>query len=525
MKTTFPICRGTAKAVAALVALAAAGCLNPGEVTTTGGGGDPSNASPVVTAAVSAPDELLVTWTDPTQAYLGTPSDVASDLHRNGIHVGTFSGFGYRDAGLPPDTTCCYDVAVTAVYCLGYGCTSVGWMSDTACATTSHFLRVESIVPAAGAFDVSLASSIVATFNAPLDASSVTSTSFLVSGPSGRVPGLLSVAGASATFTPAAPLEYDATYAITITTGVKAPGASLLRERGFRFATLATIQQGNGIGMMTGVWAGPAPHVFTVGDDRSLVHFDGSVWTRATAPSDPSRAVWGSAADDVLAVGMGSGVMRYDGTGWSPAPPATSYLLGLWGRSRDDVFAAGGLGTIVHFDGTAWSEMTSGTGSTLHGVWATPDRTQSPVAFAVGEDGTITRYDGSSWSATTVGAGEYHFGVWGSSATDVFVASGGTYPWGSGGAIHHHDGSTWTSVHTDWWMHAVWGASATDVFAVGESGTILRYDGSGWTAMPSGTTANLLAVSGRFAADVFAAGDGIVLHWDGASWEPVLPLP
>ena len=34
----------------------------------------------------------------------------------------------------------------------------------------------------------------------------------------------------------------------------------------------------------------------------------------------------------------------------------------------------------------------------------------------------------------------------------------------------------------------VWGSGGSNVFAVGDAGTILRYDGSNWSAMSSGTS-------------------------------------
>jgi hypothetical protein len=43
-------------------------------------------------------------------------------------------------------------------------------------------------------------------------------------------------------------------------------------------------------------------------------------------------------------------------------------------------------------------------------------------------------------------------------------------------------------------LAAVWGTSSSDVFAVGWDGTILHYDGSGWTEMMSGTDAGLTDV-------------------------------
>lgn len=37
-------------------------------------------------------------------------------------------------------------------------------------------------------------------------------------------------------------------------------------------------------------------------------------------------------------------------------------------------------------------------------------------------------------------------------------------------------------------LYGVWGSSGNDVFALGHSGTIRHYDGTGWTDMTSGTT-------------------------------------
>ena len=38
------------------------------------------------------------------------------------------------------------------------------------------------------------------------------------------------------------------------------------------------------------------------------------------------------------------------------------------------------------------------------------------------------------------------------------------------------------------YLYGVWGSNGDDVFAVGRNGTILRYDGSSWAYMTSGTT-------------------------------------
>ena len=114
----------------------------------------------------------------------------------------------------------------------------------------------------------------------------------------------------------------------------------------------------------------------------------------------------------------------------------------------------------------------------------------------------------------TSGTTNVLYGVWGSSATDVFAV-------GDSGTILHYDGSAWSAMSSGTTndLAGVWGSSATDVFAVGAGGTILHYDGSAWSAMSSGTTNDLAGVWGSSATDVFAVGDGgTILHYDGSAW-------
>ncbi|MDH5323462.1 MAG: DUF6531 domain-containing protein, partial [Gammaproteobacteria bacterium] len=59
------------------------------------------------------------------------------------------------------------------------------------------------------------------------------------------------------------------------------------------------------------------------------------------------------------------------------------------------------------------------------------------------------------------------------------------------------------------------------VWAVGNAGTILFYDGSTWSEVASGVTANLNAVYGYGPDEVYAVGAGpTMLRFDGTSWAP-----
>jgi hypothetical protein len=110
-------------------------------------------------------------------------------------------------------------------------------------------------------------------------------------------------------------------------------------------------------------------------------------------------------------------------------------------------------------------------------------------------------------------------GVWGSSGSDVFAV-------GQYGTLLHYDGTGWSAMNSGTTKHlnGVWGKSESDVFAVGSQGTILHYNGATWSAMSSGTTmAYLNGVWGSSGSDVFAVGDrGTILHYDGTAWNAMI---
>ncbi len=128
------------------------------------------------------------------------------------------------------------------------------------------------------------------------------------------------------------------------------------------------------------------------------------------------------------------------------------------------------------------------------------------------------------WSTMTSGTGDGLYGVWGSSGKDVFAV-------GDAGTIVRFDGKNWSLMDsgTSANLSGVWGsggyAAGYDVFAVGDWGTILRYDGSTWSPMTSGTEyeTDLYCVWGSAWNDVFVVGDNSsgmspILHYDGSTW-------
>ncbi|MCP4692652.1 MAG: hypothetical protein GY859_31720, partial [Desulfobacterales bacterium] len=193
---------------------------------------------------------------------------------------------------------------------------------------------------------------------------------------------------------------------------------------------------------------------------------------------------------------------------------------GVYGASADDVFAVGENGAILHYDGASWGAMASPVSENLTSVWADTGAN----VLTVGEDGVILRYDGVAWRSETGVADVRLYDVWGAAADNVFAAGDGL---DHRPVLLNHDGVSWSKmsipdVGASVTLNGVWGASAGDIFAVGANGVILRYDGSAWAAMESGTIGNLNEVWGNSPTDVYAAGIyGLALHYDGTSWRKI----
>ncbi len=209
--------------------------------------------------------------------------------------------------------------------------------------------------------------------------------------------------------------------------GPSVPGTDTLVEHydGTRWRVQSSVNPGACEDFLFGVSAASSSDVWAAGvssDDcatlETLVeHYDGTSWTRVSAPSpagddrlfsvsadDPSD-VWtaGSISNDSGNYGL---IERYNGTGWTTWKIKEGSGLALYGikaTSPTNVWSVGwyvppsGSGykiAILHFDGTHWSfQQVSGTPalSTLNGVAATGANNAFAVGgFGVGQGGFHT---------------------------------------------------------------------------------------------------------------------------------------
>lgn len=301
------------------------------------------------------------------------------------------------------------------------------------------------------------------------------------------------------------------------------------------------------------IWGASAGSVYTVGelgtDDpngfqlASLVfHYDGSAWTLQRRIRDVSlRGVWGASDTDVWAVGFDfldddARVLHYDGTEWAIVPgfesdgSAAFGLVAVWGSSAADVYAVGSAfdgefstTLMFHYDGARWQRVSvpGDVVPSLNDVWGS----SASDVYVVGTDdmvsplaGTILHYDGGTWTPVLQEPNLIINAVWGSSASDVYAAgftvSETPDDFLVAGAIRHFDGQRWSpvTIPDSGVLDDLWGTGPDDVFAVGENGTILHYDGTGWT-ITNPTDRTLLGVWSSSPSNAFAVGTGgIILH-------------
>ncbi|MFH0879250.1 MAG: IPT/TIG domain-containing protein, partial [Lentisphaerota bacterium] len=174
-----------------------------------------------------------------------------------------------------------------------------------------------------------------------------------------------------------------------------------------------------------GVDAVAADHVWAVGNDGCIAHYDGLSWTtQVSGTTRALRAISGCDPSHVWAVGEGGVILRWDGANWSAQTSGVEYALyGVTALAPDQAWAVGAYGTILRWDGLAWTAHTSGVEEAIWSVSAF----DANNAWAVCGEGLILRWDGRQWNHNRWRSrGKQDWWFWGVSAvsTDCVWAVG-----------------------------------------------------------------------------------------------------
>lgn len=131
----------------------------------------------------------------------------------------------------------------------------------------------------------------------------------------------------------------------------------------------------------------------------------------------------------------------------------------------------------------------------------------------------ICSSDGWCWE-NPLPQGNDLLGIWGD-RPDNFWAVGAT------GTLLRWDGASWKGLHspTKNSLYAVWAASSGDVWAVGSAGTLAHFDGQAFSLLPVDKplqSIDLKAVWGTSSSNIWAVGSGgAIIHYDGITWSLV----
>jgi hypothetical protein len=276
-----------------------------------------------------------------------------------------------------------------------------------------------------------------------------------------------------------------------------------------------------------GVWGRSSSDVYAVGQNGTVLHYDGTLWKPLFWASGTTGStlyvVRGSGPTYVYVAGAKSIVRKCSATSCGQPPfqdaklPLPLYLRGLWCSGYNRCYLAGHDGFAIpgFFVGdnitsqTSWPELCKGVpgyaGQRLYSVWG---RAWADV-IVTGTSGTLLHLTGTSCKKVpTLTTTSLLFGAWappGAGLKDLVVVGGQ-------GLIMRHDGTTWHKIpsSTTMALTGVWGVSNSNVVAVGTSGTILHYDGKKVLKVPALTTKALNAVWGD-AGGYFAVGYGGVI--------------
>lgn len=310
---------------------------------------------------------------------------------------------------------------------------------------------------------------------------------------------------------------------------------------------------------LNAVAATSSSDVWAVGDNGTVLHFDGAAWTNVSIAGGKDLAAVGLRDGKAFVGGEDGVVYAADSKGaWSALNPTEPKpgITALWLPPQ----GGGGLylttldGVVWRYGAGGWNQELKLEGVALHALAGIGDGSSEPTLVVVGSQGSIWRgVIGSSWAQEASGTTETLRGVWGDDQRMTAVGDGGTlltceggvwsapttdmlgsmaaihgvaglaFAVGQAGLVARRDTGAWSrvtaAVAAD--LRGVWLTSESDAWAVGTGGALVRFTGDAWRALPQPTADPVNAIFARARDDVWVVGAaGKTYHFDGTVWTP-----
>jgi len=238
-------------------------------------------------------------------------------------------------------------------------------------------------------------------------------------------------------------------------------------------------------------------------------------------------------ATDGWIVGNGGMILHWNGVEWSQvSSPTTADLRAVYMHNSTEGWAVGLSGAIIHWNGVEWTIVSSGVTKNLLDIAGT---FLGPSYYVVGVDGTLLWWNKTAeeWQPQSVPTSEdlrgitmAHYMIWipFPPPGHLEIVRDG-WAVGNGGTILRWDGS-WSSVTspTAAQLNDVCRISSNDAWAVGANWIMLHWNGAEWSIVstPKSGYGYFNAIDMVSATDGWAMGyGGTIIHWDGTAWSEV----
>jgi hypothetical protein len=235
---------------------------------------------------------------------------------------------------------------------------------------------------------------------------------------------------------------------------------------------------------------------YAVGENGTIVEVDGTDCTIMPSPTQQSlRGItFKSSFFNLTCVGDNGTILHYDGQGWQEFTPFSD-LTCVHGYDADHMYAAGEFGRLIVWYGSCvWQTIQTGTSTDFTAVHAAAEET----VYVAGTDGWIYKWDGTEMTQFTQSpAGSINGMCWIDSDDIYVLGQTGTYE--EIGGVYHYNGADWTAVVTDdgTVYCDIYAVGTNEVYAVGTQyqvyippvgppvwqkicGTVRMFDGNAW---------------------------------------------
>ncbi len=265
------------------------------------------------------------------------------------------------------------------------------------------------------------------------------------------------------------------------------------RSRALTLKTDAVTQRG-----LNGLWGSSDTDLWAVGDDATLLHWDGDAWTRTVLPAiGDLTAIWGRSAQDIWVTSTSASLLHFDGSAWSVVSASGLVEAGsaIWGGPDGVLWIGAFSGALYRGTGAPFVSISSPASGRIRRIWGSGSRD----VWAVSEAGEALHFQGLSWARASLPPawpGGALRAVFGTAADDVWFGGAQAYQ------VLHYTGSFSVEDLAARQSGAVW--------AIGGSGASDVWFGKGpeWLQLVAGRFSSYPDATPTYVRDIFATPGG-----------------